>query len=325
MALVSVIIPTFNRAGHLHVSVESVIAQTYRPLEIVVIDDGSTDDTPATMARLEATVRDAGVNPIFLRKENGGAGAARNHGVRNAHGEFVALLDDDDTWRPEKLTLQVAEIQRTGADVCTCLIEKTRPDGTSRLYPRGPERLHVGFDGPAFLRGGKSAHTISLVMRREFYLKVEGYDERLRTHEDHEFLRRCAHHGTFCAVPQVLGAYYLNDDSLTRVYASWQKQVLLHEMSRLALQVLKEKCSQLSNWDEEAWRKRAAIELTDSLRNLLWHHDFVAAREWIAQAQQLVGDSPQVRAMRSLYRKRRVVSWLRGLFGLKDPRDKWTD
>lgn len=325
MALVSVIIPTFNRARFLHVSVDSAIAQTYRPLEIVVIDDGSTDDTPATMALLETKVRNAGVTPVFLRKENGGAGAARNHGVRNAHGEFVALLDDDDTWRPEKLEMQVAELQKTGADVCTCLIEKTRPDGTSRLYPRGPERLHVGFDGPAYLRGGRSAHTISLVMRREFYLKVEGYDDRLRTHEDHEFLRRCAHHGTFCAVPRVLGAYYLNDDSLTRVYASWQKQAQLHENSRLALQVLKEKCSRLSNWDESAWRLRAGIELKASLRDLLWHHDFAAARQWITDAQAIIGETPQLRAMRSLYRKRRVMGWLRGLFGLKDPRDKWTD
>lgn len=305
----------------MHVSVESVLAQTYRTIELVVVDDGSTDATPAALAALEPKARAASVTPLFLRKENGGAAAARNYGVRLAHGEYIALLDDDDTWRPEKLTLQIAELQRTGAEVCTCLIEKVRPDGTSRLYPRGPERLHTGIDPAAYLRGGKSAHTISLVMRREFYLRIGGFDERLRTHEDHEFLRRAAHYGAFCAVPKVLGAYNLTEDSLTRVKGSWARQLRQDEMTRLSLIVLKEHCGKLPGWEDAIFCTRAGIELAKPLRNLLWHRQFDAAHEWIEESLLMLGNTRQVRAMRRLFWKHRIVS----LFRRKDPRDKWTD
>lgn len=99
--LVSVIIPVFNRLCFLHAAIESVLAQTYRSYEIVVVDDGSTVDVSSHLHKFRGDL-------TLLRKENGGLASARNFGVKSATGEFLAFLDDDDLFCPEKLERQVA-------------------------------------------------------------------------------------------------------------------------------------------------------------------------------------------------------------------------
>jgi glycosyltransferase involved in cell wall biosynthesis len=98
--LVSVIIPTYNRAALLTEAVNSVLLQTYQNVEIIVIDDGSTDNTTEVMAQYGDRVR-------YTRRPNAGVNVARNLGLKQARGEFVALLDSDDLWAPYKLELQV--------------------------------------------------------------------------------------------------------------------------------------------------------------------------------------------------------------------------
>ncbi|MBL8266085.1 glycosyltransferase family A protein [Steroidobacter sp.] len=98
--LVSVIIPTYNRAALLCETVDSVLAQTYPNIEIIVIDDGSTDDTTEAIQKYGDRVR-------YTRRANAGVNAARNLGIKQARGEFIALLDSDDLWAPYKLELQV--------------------------------------------------------------------------------------------------------------------------------------------------------------------------------------------------------------------------
>ncbi|MET0535983.1 MAG: glycosyltransferase family A protein [Steroidobacter sp.] len=107
--LVSVIIPTYNRAALLCEAVNSVLKQTYQNIEIIVIDDGSTDDTTAAMAQYGERVR-------YTRRPNAGVNPARNLGLKQARGEFVALLDSDDLWAPYKLELQV-RLMRNFTDV----------------------------------------------------------------------------------------------------------------------------------------------------------------------------------------------------------------
>src|SRR5690349_10342119 len=97
---VSVVVPTHNRARTLGRTIESVLAQTYPSVELVIVDDGSSDDTGEVIARgwgADARVR-------YLKKPNGGPASARNFGFRAARGEYVALLDSDDTWHPWKLS-----------------------------------------------------------------------------------------------------------------------------------------------------------------------------------------------------------------------------
>jgi len=106
---VSVIIPVYNGARYVVDAIGSVLEQTHRDLEIVVVDDGSTDDSPAILGRFAAPVR-------VIRQENGGTGAARNRGVSASRGELLAFLDQDDLWMPAKLTMQIAAL-RTHAEL----------------------------------------------------------------------------------------------------------------------------------------------------------------------------------------------------------------
>jgi glycosyltransferase involved in cell wall biosynthesis len=103
--LVSVLIPSYNRGYIIGKSIESVLAQTYRPMEIVVVDDGSTDETRAVVAQFGSAIR-------YIYQDNGGLAAARNTGLAAAHGEFIAFQDSDDLWLPWKLQVQVALMQR---------------------------------------------------------------------------------------------------------------------------------------------------------------------------------------------------------------------
>lgn len=98
---VSVVIPTYNYARFLPRALDSVFAQTWRDHEIVVVDDGSTDDTPEVAKAYGERIR-------YLRKENGGVSSARNMGIEAARGELIAFLDADDAWREDKLARQVA-------------------------------------------------------------------------------------------------------------------------------------------------------------------------------------------------------------------------
>ena len=97
--LVSVIIPVYNGGRYLRAALESVFAQTYRPFEVIVVDDGSVDDS-GDIAQSLPGVR-------YMRQANQGVAAARNHGIESARGEFLAFLDQDDLWTPEKLKLQI--------------------------------------------------------------------------------------------------------------------------------------------------------------------------------------------------------------------------
>ena len=97
--LVSVIIPVYNGARFLRAALESVFAQTYRPIEVIVVDDGSADDS-GVIAQSFPEVR-------YVRQQNEGVAAARNNGIQIARGEFLAFLDQDDLWTPEKLKVQV--------------------------------------------------------------------------------------------------------------------------------------------------------------------------------------------------------------------------
>jgi glycosyltransferase involved in cell wall biosynthesis len=109
--LVSVIVPTYNRAAQVVGALSSVLAQTHRDLEVIVVDDGSTDGTGDMVARRY------GAEPrvLYVHQENAGVASARNAGLERARGELIAFLDSDDAWRPWKLALQLACLQRAPA------------------------------------------------------------------------------------------------------------------------------------------------------------------------------------------------------------------
>src|SRR5437016_1937557 len=120
--LVSVVIPTYNRAQRTIASTESVFAQTYTNLEIIVIDDGSKDGSSEIIEKfLEERKRTQHGRQIhYFKQPNQGASAARNAGIERARGEFIAFLDSDDTWLPDKLERQLAAMEQfPGCGACS--------------------------------------------------------------------------------------------------------------------------------------------------------------------------------------------------------------
>ena len=222
--LVSVIVPTYNRGYCVNKSIESALAQTYRDIEVIVIDDGSTDNTREVIAA--AFAGEPRVKYIY--QSNGGVSVARNHGIRLARGEFMALLDSDDIWKPWKTELQVRVLQeRSEVGMVWTDMEAVNPDGQMiaprflrkmygayRWYPDDESLFHQSFllsnsdkehssmcppgkvcIGDIFspMMMGNLVHTSTVLMRRDRLACVGFFPETFRHGgEDYPFhLRTC--------------------------------------------------------------------------------------------------------------------------------------
>lgn len=222
-ALVSVIIPTFNRAYCLRRAIDSVLNQTHRKVEVIVVDDGSTDET----SDLVRSVYSANKQVRYVHQANSGVSAARNHGFALATGEFVSLLDSDDEWYPWKLSVQLAclsflpdagmiwtDMDAVGADGSVVQQKYLRTMygayqrlGDRKLFDKQWGIHAVMTDAPAALSGsqlfagdifsemilGNLVHTSTVLLRRERLKQVTGFDLSLKfSGEDYDFhLRTC--------------------------------------------------------------------------------------------------------------------------------------
>jgi glycosyltransferase involved in cell wall biosynthesis len=118
--LVSVIIPTYNRADFITQSLNSVWEQIYRPIEVIVVDDGSVDNTEDVVNKWAENHNDRSFSSKYIYQENGGAPAARNNGIKNATGRYLQFLDSDDVLMPEKLALQIELLKKENTPFCIC-------------------------------------------------------------------------------------------------------------------------------------------------------------------------------------------------------------
>src|SRR4030042_5461142 len=171
MAKVDVIIPTYNRSELLHSAITSVLHQTYQDFEIIVVDDCSEDDTPKVIKNF----RNHKIRSI-RHAINQGEGRARNSGVLNSNAEYVAFLDDDDEWLPEKLGLEVDMLNRSPANVGGVYTGKVAIDRVSgkTLYQIIPSNEG---DIENRLRGENVVGTPSSVLvRRQCFEKVGLFD-----------------------------------------------------------------------------------------------------------------------------------------------------
>ncbi len=217
---VSVVIPTYNRARFIGAAVASIRAQTYPCHEIVIVDDGSSDDTAAVVAALGDGIR-------YIRQDNAGPSAARNRGIQEARGDLVAFLDTDDRWLPDKLMLQVQAMQRDPAIALVCA-DMAIEDGDGRrmvdsnFAKRGMlpmfERLAGAAipDAPRLLLQINFVNTSTVLAQRELLQSLGGFDRRLRYGEDLElWLRIAARHAIAC-VPSVQEIRVEHDSNVTR-------------------------------------------------------------------------------------------------------------
>lgn len=186
---VSVIIPTFNRSGMLEEAVKSVLLQDYKHFELIVVDDGSMDNTSKILNLYRQHIR-------IHRQSNKGVSAARNAGIEMASGRYIAFLDSDDLWMPRKLSTQVRFFQQNhGALICQT--EEIWMRNGVRIYPQKKHRKPSGyiFD--------RSLHLClvspsAVMMRRELFDYVGRFDESLPACEDYDlWLRVSARHPVY--------------------------------------------------------------------------------------------------------------------------------
>lgn len=191
MEQVSIILPTYNRAHCIGTAVESIISQTYPAWELLVIDDGSTDDTEEIIAGYTA----ADERVRYCRQpQNRGVSAARNEGIRQAGYHYIAFQDSDDVWHPDKLEKQMrifAERPETG--LVYCAIRGTRRDGSPvRIPDAALDREVLQGNLYGLLLQGNVIDCPAAVIRRTYVEKCGGFDETLTCLEDWELFLRIA-------------------------------------------------------------------------------------------------------------------------------------
>lgn len=211
--LISVIVPTYNRADYIAEAVESALAQTYAPLELIVVDDGSTDNTPVVLATYVDRL-------AYIRQENRGIGAARNAGVARSAGEFVAFLDDDDRWLPDKLRLQM-EAFREAPDL-DAVYGHAEQFISPELDARSAARLRR-FPGKA----QPAPIACALLIRREGFDRVGPFDEALRIGVDMDWYARLCESGLKTAMlDQILYRRRLHRSNVNLTHAHEQSERL---------------------------------------------------------------------------------------------------
>lgn len=183
MPTVSVIIPTYNRAGALKEAIDSIIAQDYDDFEIIVVDDGSTDNTQAILESYHQV--------CVVRQDHLGVSAARNAGIARAGGPLITFLDSDDLWLPGKLSTQVVFFN-TNPDALICQTEEIWIKNGIKINPK---KRHKKYSGMIFERCLELCivSPSAVMMRRRLFDKIGGFDETLPVCEDYDLWLRASY------------------------------------------------------------------------------------------------------------------------------------
>lgn len=218
----SIIMPVWNRGGAMRKAVESVLAQSWSDWELLIIDDGSWDDTVAVAELLSA--RDPRIR--LIRQDHLGVCAARNAGIAEATGEYIAFLDSDNTWKQHFLRDMVTTMTRGSLTSAYATI--ALDDGSSVRY-------RYGSPAPESLILGNSIDLNTLVARRDAVVEVGGFDADLRRAVDYDLILKLAAHSPITHVP-TLGAHYDNsEDAADRISTTeaigWNTSVRLRHSS----------------------------------------------------------------------------------------------
>lgn len=210
ISMVSVVLPTYNRADRIGRTIQSILNQTYKYLEVIVVSDGSTDKTKEVVLG----IKDPRI--LFIEQENsGGAACPRNTGIRAAKGEYIAFCDDDDVWMPEKLEKQIRALEEN-PDCELCYTDMLRFDET------GKEWTLENDNGPCDLNSLMYVNTVpisSVFFRRKLIDEVGVFNESksIGSSEDYEFLLRCAAKTKFYYINEYLLKYWSGDQRMTKL------------------------------------------------------------------------------------------------------------
>lgn len=217
--LVSVIMPAYNAAPYIRDSVATVLGQDHRHLELIIVDDGSSDGTPELVEGLDPRI-------TVLRQKNAGPAAARNLGLQTAKGDFIAFLDADDLWTPRKLSLQLQYLQQHpdvglvyggfirwharadgGFDAPPLALGQTAPDDAIEAQESGWIYVPLLFGG--------IVHIITAMIRREVIEQVGVFNAQLPTGEDYDFWLRVSRQFKAAKLARTLALYRIHRAGIT--------------------------------------------------------------------------------------------------------------
>ena len=263
--LVSVIIPTYNRGWIIKEAIDSVLAQDFEDFELIIVDDGSTDHTAAIINSYQEDI-------IILRQKNQGVSAARNRGLAEASGSFVAFLDSDDLWLPQKLSRQV-DFFHSNPDALICQTEEIWIRNNMRVNPKKRHKKPSGMifePSLALCLVSPSA----VMIRHCLFEEVGVFDERLPACEDYDLwlriscrypvylidtqliIKRGGHHDQLSASP---GLDKFRIASLKNIIDS---SLLSKTQYQAAVKALKEKCTIYASGCRKRGRVDEAIYYT---------------------------------------------------------------
>jgi glycosyltransferase involved in cell wall biosynthesis len=219
---ISVIIPTYNRANLLPRAIKSVLNQTFQDFELIVVDDGSTDNTREVVEEFQK--KDSRIKYIF-QENSGGPAKPINTGIKNSRGECIAILESDDEWLPEKLEKQIKVLEEfKNVGLVSCYAFRIFADGTKKLYKTPYLGIFKKTKWKLFWEKWGIISLSTVMVRKEVIEKVGFFDEKIKTGADIDFYLRCIKKFDFYFIHEPLISYYESEESLSKKYF-WKKWI----------------------------------------------------------------------------------------------------
>lgn len=287
------VIPCYNAARFLEQTLGSVLAQTYPALEVIVVDDGSTDESARIAGSFGPVVR-------VIRQTNQGESTARNRGMAEARGDWVALLDADDIWEPEKLQCQVDVVREQSADVVCVYSDFYRFEKSTRVLEEPRAEYHAQADARIGMLFDWCVQPSTALIRRDVLARVR-FPESVQHGEDPIFFALLHDEGRFVRVAKRLTGY--------RTSPSQQSGNLDHHaLKRVSLiRWFADNAKRYSAAEQESFKARVLPELTEQHDRAYWDRNFGLVRECRALFAQLCGAHT---VPPPLFRKRLFPSWV---------------
>ena len=208
--MVSIIIPTYNRESTIKRAIESVLNQTYKDIELIIVDDCSTDNTEDVVKSIE----DSRLKYFKLEK-NSGACVARNYGVAIANGEYIAFQDSDDEWYSNKLEEQLNNMKNNNSDADFCMYKKIS-DNSETICPINIALNRMNKYGiEKALSYGNFIGTPLLIAKKSIFEKLK-FDENLPRFQDWDFVIKLSHYYKISFTNKILANTYIQGDSITK-------------------------------------------------------------------------------------------------------------
>lgn len=268
--LVSVVIPAYNHAAYLTETIRSALNQTFRDFEVVVVDDGSSDDTPDVAASFGEEIR-------YIRQANSGMAGSRNTGIQAARGQFIGFLDDDDLWEPTYLA-EVMSIMQSDHEIAACYVGVQIIDGDGELLSQVSTKTVLSGTLYDVLIDGGFFPPSTVTVRKTCLNEVGLFDRNLQGYADWDMWLRISRRFRIVGIPRVLVRYRVHHGGL-----SSNVEHMFEDNMRAAAKHFGPPEGPVSQWPILRRRAYASAYFAAAL-SYFQRNDRKAAREYLTQA-----------------------------------------